>query len=137
MEIIQILRAVNSLPCYDDLLRDNGLSVINTDILQEGTDALKVGNSIFIRDSITDESYRKFLVLHEVGHHILHDDGITSFYYKIRMSRSKNELEANTFACLYLIRDENLEGLNIIEYLSSNGVPKKVATKIYDHIMTK
>lgn len=137
MDVHQAARLICTLPCYDELLSDNNLTVMSSDILPEGSDALKIGNNIFIRESITDEQYKQFLILHEVGHHLLHDDRITSFYYKIRMSRSKNELEANLFACLYLLRDESLEDLNVIEYLSNNGVPKKVAIKVFDHISTK
>lgn len=132
-EIQQLLDTIY-MP-IDDLLDSAGIHIIESERVPEQYDAMLINKDmLFLRDN-TPSPYRNFLILHELGHYFCQYDKDISFAYTIRMSRSRAELEANTFACLYLLKDENLENTDIIELWKHRGVPEKVALKVYDYML--
>lgn len=97
---------------------------------------LKILNNqsiIFMKTNL-DETYKTFLIYHELGHYLLHYE--KDMKYSFYLSRYKNrlELEANTFACLCLLENESCIDINIIELLNNKGVPNKLALQFYNYI---
>lgn len=80
-----------------------------------------------------DESIKKFVCAHELGHALMHRDSNTSFlkantFYSI----DRIEVEANTFAVELMMPDEVIynykdSNLSINEVASIYGVPEEVA----------
>lgn len=116
-----------------DIIGENGINILEVDSLPCNTDSMALfTNDIFIRKNL-DEYYKKFLILHELGHIFLHYDGSLNFCNTVRLKNKKMEKEANDFACYYLIKDEYIQDINIIELLKSKGVPDNIATQFYDN----
>lgn len=107
-----------------ELLEKHQLQVIESAILnQEG---FLLSGIIFLREDLSQER-KEFIVLHEIGHMALHQGWFHQGYNK------KKEMEANLFAADQIIKnsDEDLEELNIIEFLNRNGVPCTIAERLY------
>ena len=118
-----------------DYLKKENLKVYATCNLDDKEDACLCGNRIFVRKYLP-RNYRRFIILHEIGHHIMHKNDNLAFSYTNLGYRNKLEVEADMFACLKLLEDECLNDVNIIDLLQHKGVPKKVAVKFtewYQH----
>lgn len=138
LEGIQIkIREIPSLNCMDildaysiNLIYDSQMNKYKMDSMLR---TLHHHTIIFMKTNL-EENYEKFLLFHEIGHYILHyvEDMKYSFY----LSRYKNRLEreANAFACLCLLSDEEYEEVNIIELLKNKGVPQQIAIQFYETI---
>lgn len=75
---------------FSDILSENGINVLEVDSLPQNTDSMALfTNDIFIRKNL-DEYYKKFLILHELGHIFLHYDGSLNFCNTVRLKNKKN-----------------------------------------------
>lgn len=86
---------------------------------------------IFIKTDLNEE-YRKFILYHEIGHYLLHYQEGMKFTFYLSRYKSRLEMEANLFACSCLLNDVNYEDMNIIDYLTRQGVPYKIAIQFYE-----
>lgn len=108
--------------------KEYGIKIFCIDELEHGEDGCIFNNFIFLRKNLPS-NYRKFVILHELGHYILHKKDAIAFSYSYLGYRNKLEIEADTFACMYLLQNADLEDLDVLSYLTHNGVPEKIALK--------
>lgn len=132
MEYERIISSFNTLN-IDDMMNYLGIKLIYEETMNKNKmeAMLKIFNNhalIFIKTNL-DETYRRFVLYHEIGHYLLHYeiDGHYSYY----TSKYKNKLEnqANDFACECLLYDEDIEDINIIDLLICKGVPLNIAVR--------
>lgn len=64
--------------------------------------------------------HEEFYLLHEIGHYLLHREMISCCF-----NQNHQELEANLFACIFLIHGELIYPY-YGQYLIDHGVPRKV-----------
>lgn len=70
---------------------------------------LKRHMCIYINSELDDENFAKFVMAHELGHAIMHKKAQCYFAEKNTfLNTSKYEMEANQFAALLLISDEDI-----------------------------
>ncbi|MDL2276161.1 ImmA/IrrE family metallo-endopeptidase [Breznakia sp. OttesenSCG-928-G09] len=121
----------------EELLAFYNISILEENTLPMNTDAMLINmNTLFMKKNL-DISYQNFLILHELGHRILHYDQNISFNFSIRIKKNKLEREANTFACLFLLKDEEISNTNIINLLTTKGVPENIAFQFFDDLYSK
>ena len=84
------------------------------------------GNCVFIKEKL-NPLYEQFLLLHELGHYLMHYGMSTYFTPAGRL-----EHEANTFVCLWLIRNDICSAQCYDQYLINCGVPVNVALDFQD-----
>lgn len=101
--------------------KDIKIKYVDLDIKIKG---LSFENTIFINSNI-DEFDRQFVIAHEMGHNILHDDSIRQFSKIEAFKGSREEVQANLFATVFLqarYRDcnSNDEIQKIINYIHCN-----------------
>lgn len=133
MDKRKVLQAVNKMgySSIKDYLKENRIKVYTSTDNFDNEDAYLCNDIIFIRKNLP-RKYRNFVLLHEIGHHIMHSNQGISFSFSLRVRKNKLELEADTFACLMLLQDEELEDVDVITLLQSKGVPEQIAIKFYE-----
>lgn len=122
----------------DDLLDYLSLKVIKENrMLDKYNDAvLMTGTTksiIFLKQNL-NSAYEYFLILHECGHRIYHFQENGRYSYIQSTYCKKLENEANVFACMYLLKGEDLTDCNIIQLLENKGVPHKIAVSFVENI---
>lgn len=127
---------------YFDMSLDELLLALNIKVIEEKrmsdkeNDAVLItgiSKSIIYLKANLDETYKKFLILHECGHCIYHFQQNGHYSYFQSKICGRLEKEANRFACQFMIKEENLEGRNIIDLLEHSGVPKNIAIQFYEN----
>jgi Zn-dependent peptidase ImmA (M78 family) len=114
-------------------IRDNGIRVFRSSSMDDKEDGCLCGNCIFVRKGL-GKNYERFIILHEIGHYILHKGDRLAYSYSLLGHRSKLEVDANAFACLYILRDIDLYTVDIIYLLKKKGVPEDVAYKFFEKV---
>lgn len=116
-----------------EILEDLDIILCEVDM---GLDAMFVNMRILAINKKIPYPYYNFLILHEIGHYILHYSKDASFINSIKIFGNKLEKEANAFACTYFIEhldaEIDRENLNIIKYLKSCGVPNNIAIAYWE-----
>lgn len=87
-----------------------------------------VRHQVITLNSDMDESLRRFVCAHELGHALLHPDKNTPFLHKnTLLSREKIEREANEWAVRLILHNENLENYETKYQIMSNyGIPMEM-----------
>lgn len=87
---------------------------------------LKKHRVIYINSDIEDESIRKIVLAHEIGHALLHTKVNCCFMQNnTLLNTTKYEIEANRFAAELLVPDEVIKdnpGMNDIQIAALTGV---------------
>lgn len=78
--------------------KDINIKYVDLDIKIKG---LSFENTIFINSNI-DEFDRQFVIAHEAGHFLFHDDTIRQFSKIEALKGSREETQANLFATVFL-----------------------------------
>lgn len=92
----------------EQILKNLGVAICNTDLLPPGTLAMKVTSdketTIGILDNLSEYT-RKFVLAHELGHVVKHANNSTTFYRAFMSGYDipKIEAEANRFAFYLLL----------------------------------
>lgn len=133
----KIERALKELEIIEleNYLKKENLKIYATSNLDEKEDGCLCGNKIFVRKHLP-HNYRRFVILHELGHYIMHKRDSLAFSYTNLGYRNKLEVEADMFACLKMLSGNELVDVNIIDLLQRKGVPKNIAirfTEWYQH----
>ncbi|MFV0396242.1 MAG: ImmA/IrrE family metallo-endopeptidase, partial [Coprobacillaceae bacterium] len=68
----------------------------------------------------------------EIGHYLLHKEDALLFSYTQLGHRNKLEVEANLFACVKLLENDDLADVNVIKLLQRKGVPEQIAVNFYN-----
>ncbi len=137
MKIEEIKNVVQSINCSNiyELLKENNLNVVYSDILNNRKlDATLFENIILIKSNLTPE-YEQFILFHELGHFLLHFQSDERYSFYLSKYKNRIENEANVFSFLCLTRDIDLTNTNIIELSQQLGIPSKIAQKIYDYML--
>ena len=95
--------ALKLLKKYEDiyhLIKDRGIILKYVD-LDSSIRGLSVDNVIFINSSISNFE-KDFVIAHEIGHYIFHDDSIRQFSKIEAFKCSREETQANLFATIFL-----------------------------------
>ena len=105
------------------LIKDKGIILKYVD-LDENIKGLSCENIIFINSNISDFE-KEFVIAHEVGHYVLHDDTIRQFSKIEAFKGSREETQANLFATIFLQAkykdcDNDDEIQKIINYIWCN-----------------
>lgn len=111
---------------YEDiytLIKEKGIILKYVD-LNEKIRGLSYKNIIFINSNI-DDFEREFVIAHEIGHNILHDDSVRQFSKIEAFKGSREETQANLFATVFLqasYKDCNTDDdiQKIINYIHCN-----------------
>lgn len=134
MEQREIKRIVNKLVkkynTRNPILLANMLNIVVFDVplddLQGCYLYLKRHRVIYINSNIEDESIRRIILAHEIGHALLHTKVNCCFMRKnTLLNTSKYEIEANRFAAELLVSDEIIKsnpGMNDIHVAAIAGV---------------
>ena len=106
-----------------NLIKDKGIILKYVD-LDSSIRGLSVDNVIFINSSISNFE-KDFVIAHEIGHYIFHDDSIRQFSKIEAFKGSREETQANLFATIFLQAkykdcDNNDEIQKIINYVWCN-----------------
>lgn len=106
-----------------NLIKDKGIILKYVD-LDSSIRGLSVDNIIFINSSISNFE-KDFVIAHEIGHYIFHDDSIRQFSKIEAFKGSREETQANLFATIFLQAkykdcDNNDEIQKIINYVWCN-----------------
>lgn len=141
MTIEYITKQIESIQdiCFSDLPSDLGIQIIpNEKMNNKKNDAyLDISEdgekNLFIKTNL-EKDYEKFIILHEIGHLLLHYNEGQTFSFYLSRYKWKLENEANMFAFLYLLKDEDLDGQNIINIATHKGIPEQIAQKAYDSL---
>ena len=83
-----------------NLIKDKGIILKYVD-LDSSIRGLSVDNVIFINSSISNFE-KDFVIAHEIGHYIFHDDSIRQFSKIEAFKGSREETQANLFATIFL-----------------------------------
>lgn len=117
-----------------DFVYENGIDINASNSISEEA-CLMLGNgkaSILLRDDL-DENRAAYAILHEIGHYVLDvEDGEYSF--TLTHNRNRSEFKANLFACFCILKNIDLNGLNIIQWLICNGCPESIAVRVFDYM---
>lgn len=92
---------------------------------------------IFVRSDL-DCAYENFLIVHELGHYVLHFDKDISFNFLRRVYKTRLEREANEFAIRLLMFEElhNIKDIENIEFIvKEKGIPLKVWYSLNEKIL--
>ena len=125
--------------CFSDLTSELGITVVydermnnkkNDAYLDISKDCEK---TMFIKTNL-EENYEKFIILHEIGHLLLHYSEGQTFSFYLSRYKWRLENEANMFAFLYLLKDEEVEDANIVDLAVHKGIPQQIAQKAYDSL---
>lgn len=118
--------ALKLLKGYDNVysfIKEKGilLKYVDVDISIKG---LSFNNIIFVNSNISDFD-KEFVIAHEIGHYVLHDDSIRQFSKIEAFKGSREETQANLFATVFLqanYRDCNADDeiQRIINYIHCN-----------------
>lgn len=130
----KIIGKINELPSTDvyELLYLLDIEIHETDFLKNrkcDSQIISFGGvtGIYIKQELKEE-YKQFLLLHELGHYLLHYDDNMNFNFYLSRYKSKLEVEANLFACIALLKKMNLsKNSSLINVLIQNGVPEQIA----------
>ncbi len=113
----------------DNLLKEFNIKIIHDDALCYTKDARMVNvdgvTLLFIKEGLSDETER-FLILHEIGHLVCGSSWLRNC--------GANEMDANTFACLYLLNNQIQDAHYFQVYLKEQGVPQKIADAVQERI---
>lgn len=138
MEVNKIRELVSKLPSKNiyELLYYNDIQIIESEsLINKKCDSTIVSNNnitgIFIKPDLPEE-YKQFLLWHEYGHYCLHYEPDMHFNFYLSRFNWKSEHEANMFAVLALLQNEDLEDKNIIDLAVRNGVPNQIAIRAFD-----
>ena len=82
------------------LIKDKGIILKYVD-LDSDIKGLSCENIIFINSNISDFE-KDFVIAHEIGHYIFHDDSIRQFSKIEAFKGSREETQANLFATVFL-----------------------------------
>lgn len=98
---------------------------------------MKKNRCIFIDPDIENETYKKIVMAHELGHAILHKTENCYFInHKTLLLSSKIEKEANIFAAELLIKDSlinDYEGFTIKQIADCTGITEELLKLKYNH----
>lgn len=130
-KVLQAIEIMNSRS-VKEYLDDNKVKIYSSKDNFDDEDAYLCNGTIFIRKYLYG-NYRNFILLHEIGHHIMHSDLGVGFGFSLKVRKNKLEIEANTFACMCILRDECLDDVNIIDLLMRKGVPEQIAVSFYEN----
>lgn len=119
-----------------EFLLEHNIRVYSTLQLENGEDGFLCNDKIIVRKHLP-RNYRKFVVLHEIGHFIMHSNDSLAFSYTQLGHRNKLEVEANMFACLKLLENDILEEVNVVSSLLNKGVPEQIAFKFIEWYITQ
>lgn len=112
-----------------ELLKEFHIKIVYDDSLCYGRDSRTVSvdgiTLVFAKEGLPEEKER-FLVLHEIGHLVCGCSWLRN--------NSANELDANTFACLYLLHNDIWESQYFRVFLKENGVPAEIANRVQERI---
>ena len=105
------------------LIKDKGIILKYVD-LDSSIKGLSCENTIFINSNISDFE-KDFVIAHEIGHYIFHDDSIRQFSKIEAFKGSREETQANLFATIFLQAkykdcDNDDEIQKIINYIWCN-----------------
>lgn len=117
----------------EQILKELGVYVCNTDLLPPSTLAMKVTSdgetTIGILYSLPEYT-RKFILAHELGHVVKHANNSTTFYRAFMSGYDipKIEAEANKFAFYLLLNNLDInESFNKYDFVKSYGLPEELA----------
>lgn len=104
-----------------------------TNILLHGNDSLYArdyfdSEFVLIRNDL-DENFEKFILLHELGHALLHVDMFSAAFNRNFINTHKLERQANYFAFKMLdlkIDEVEMEGMTLEQIASSTKIPYKI-----------
>ncbi len=120
-----------------DLLDIYGLSVIENSYLPY--DGIIVNKIIFIKRNL-NATYKNFIIMHELGHYVLHQDFSICYSFTDDFSCDK-EQEANLFAVLHLLKLTTSTTIhsesNLVEQLLTVGVPQSIAEDFVNKSVVK
>ena len=83
-----------------NLIKDKGIILKYVD-LDSSIRGLSIDNIIFINSNISNFD-KEFVIAHEIGHYIFHDDSIRQFSKIEAFKGSREETQANLFATIFL-----------------------------------
>ncbi|MFV0598202.1 MAG: ImmA/IrrE family metallo-endopeptidase [Bacteroidales bacterium] len=129
-KIIKALKVMDGMN-IKEFTKQEKLEVISTKDLDSNEDGCLIENKIFVRKNL-ERYYRRFVILHEIGHHIMHREDSLAFSYSFLGHRNKIEVEADNFACMKLLEDIDLENVDILDLLQRKGVPLKIAIRFIE-----
>lgn len=137
--ISQQIQPIRNLS-IDDLLRECEIEIffderMNNKKNDAFLDTSQGKKTLFIKTDL-EKNYENFVILHEVGHFLLHYDGTRSFSFYLSRYKWRLENEANMFAFLFLLKDEDIEDQNIINIAIHKGIPEQIAIKSYESLVS-
>lgn len=105
------------------LIKDRGIILKYID-LDSDVKGLSCENIIFVNSNISDFE-KDFVIAHEIGHYLFHDDSIRQFSKIEAFKGSREETQANLFATIFLQAkykdcDNDDEIQKIINYIWCN-----------------
>lgn len=108
-------------------------------ILLRGNDSLYARDyldteTVYIRDDLTSE-LKKFILLHELGHALLHVDILSAAFNRNLLNKHKMERQANYFAFAMLnleIDGIEMEGMTLQQIASYIKVPYEPLSHLID-----
>lgn len=136
MRIDEIQKVVNQLNsnCVVDLLKQHGIKVAYCEALNKRKmDATLSDNVILIKTDLTAE-HEEFILFHELGHYLLHFEKNRAFSFYLYRYKNRLENEANIFAFLCLLKEEELEDVNLIDFAIRKGVPSQIAVRVVESL---
>lgn len=111
-----------------DLLDSYSVNVYHKSLEELGHEySVSINNNILIREDL-EPLQEKFILLHELGHILLHESKAN--FFMPNCYRFREEQEANYFAIKLL--EQYLDPLDYAYELSELGIPLKVITNLRD-----
>lgn len=133
-DILKTTQMIKSSNVYE-VIKDYNLNVVYSEMLNNKKfDATLSGNIILIKTDLMPE-YERFVLFHELGHYLLHQESDAKFSFYLSKYKNRIENEANAFSFLCLTKDIDLTNMNIIKLSVQLGIPEKIAIKIYDYLL--
>lgn len=129
-KILKTVQGIIENYSLDDYIKENNIHLEYDEDMLKNKDSVIISiqndTCIFIKPNLNEE-YEKFLILHELGHYVLHRD-----CSKLLTSSTKMEHEANMFACLWLINCNIKDSIYFDTWLLSQNVPHQVTNDFQD-----
>ncbi|MGX8834925.1 ImmA/IrrE family metallo-endopeptidase [Amedibacillus sp. YH-ame6] len=125
-KVLNVYRQMENRGDVYQFLKDENIDLLYQDMKEPSKLFMfQMHALILIRNGLEQEEY---YILHELGHYLMHKDIVGSAY-----GYGRAELEANMFACIYLLQG-NLLNENSRSSLLAKGVPPKDITIFMDSL---
>lgn len=135
MDIVStIYRSIKALPSQNiyELLSHYNIEVHYEPLLiPYGRESMilssDTGHTVIFLRPISDKNYAEFLLWHELAHYVLHYKPNMKMNYFLSTRWMEVEMQANLFATIGLLLNENMSGSDPVQIAISKGIPSPIA----------